>query len=331
MYVGRPPILIQVFEFPQLDLLLTARPQRDIMRLRKPLRNVSCPPSGISVSKLTPSPNTSTPQIFSSPCFHFGTAFNGDVGIASTHTAQTSTFLCHIWQYVPLNAPINLRSFHSTMQTRLIQISKKTTWSVTIKELGIAPQPQRGFYLPRSFCDQSGFTSTKTSSFVVFSGKSSSSDVILLIWLHRRNNAKKAQAPLGRVFSQWCGWNSTVNGEVESTYLSPRSRIAHWRYERIVVPDQGWVADAYILGITVFLIYGKLLHIFPAKWVLIAGITLFEPEVGSLMCGVGRNVGTLIAEWTASGVGCDISTDSLRGSQLNRDGTFKIWLNYYIT
>ncbi|KAJ7810439.1 hypothetical protein B0H14DRAFT_2607386 [Mycena olivaceomarginata] len=190
--------------------------------------------------------------------------------------------LIQVFEFPQLDHPI--KPFES---------SKKTTWSVTIKELGIAPQPQRGFYLPRSFYDQSGFTSTKTSSSVVFSGKSSSSDVILLIWLHRRDNAKKARA-----------LSFTVNGEVESTYLSARSRIAHWRYERIVVPDQGWVADAYILVNTIFLVYGKLLHIFPAKWVLVAGITLFE--VGSLMCGVGRNVGTLIAEWTASGVGCDM-------------------------
>ncbi|KAJ7218994.1 hypothetical protein C8J57DRAFT_1002432, partial [Mycena rebaudengoi] len=63
----------------------------------------------------------------------------------------------------------------------------------------------------------------------------------------------------------------------------------------------GWVADAYILANTVFLVYGKLLRIFPAKWVLVAGIMFFE--VGSFMCGVARKVGTLIAERTVSGVG----------------------------
>ncbi|KAJ7690261.1 ABC transporter [Mycena rosella] len=65
---------------------------------------------------------------------------------------------------------------------------------------------------------------------------------------------------------------------------------------------QGWVSDSYILAQTVFLlVHGKLLRIFPAKWVLVSGIVLFE--LGSLLCGLSRNVGQLIAGRVVSGIG----------------------------
>ncbi|KAJ6521163.1 ABC transporter [Mycena vulgaris] len=65
---------------------------------------------------------------------------------------------------------------------------------------------------------------------------------------------------------------------------------------------QGWVSDAYILAQTVcLLVQGKLLRIFPAKWVLVSGIILFE--LGSLVCGVAQNVEQLIAGRTVSGIG----------------------------
>ncbi|KAJ6521158.1 ABC transporter [Mycena vulgaris] len=65
---------------------------------------------------------------------------------------------------------------------------------------------------------------------------------------------------------------------------------------------QGWVSDSYILAQTVFLlVHGKLLRIFPAKWVLVSGIILFE--VGSLVCGVAQNVEQLIAGRIVSGIG----------------------------
>ncbi|KAJ7182964.1 ABC transporter [Mycena crocata] len=65
---------------------------------------------------------------------------------------------------------------------------------------------------------------------------------------------------------------------------------------------QGWVSSSYILAQTVFLpIHGRLLRIFAAKWMLTAGIVLFE--VGSLVCGVAQNVEQLIAGRTVSGIG----------------------------
>ncbi|KAJ7111835.1 transporter [Mycena epipterygia] len=65
---------------------------------------------------------------------------------------------------------------------------------------------------------------------------------------------------------------------------------------------QGWVSSSFILAQSVFLLfYGQLLRIFPAKWILISSITLFE--IGSLVCGVSQNVDQLIAGRTVSGVG----------------------------
>ncbi|KAJ6577049.1 ABC transporter, partial [Mycena vulgaris] len=65
---------------------------------------------------------------------------------------------------------------------------------------------------------------------------------------------------------------------------------------------QGWVASSFILAQTVFLLfYGQVLRIFPAKWILVSAITIFE--TGSLVCGVSQNVNQLIAGRTVSGVG----------------------------
>ncbi|KAF7364979.1 Major facilitator transporter-like protein [Mycena venus] len=65
---------------------------------------------------------------------------------------------------------------------------------------------------------------------------------------------------------------------------------------------QGWVATAFPLAQTVFILfYGQVLRIFPAKWILISAITLFE--AGSLLCGVAQNVDQLIAGRTVSGLG----------------------------
>ncbi|KAJ7631431.1 ABC transporter [Mycena polygramma] len=65
---------------------------------------------------------------------------------------------------------------------------------------------------------------------------------------------------------------------------------------------QGWIATSFILAQTVSLLfYGQLLRIFPAKWVLVTSIFLFE--LGSLLCGVSQSVGQLIAGRTISGVG----------------------------
>ncbi|KAJ7082363.1 major facilitator superfamily domain-containing protein [Mycena belliarum] len=65
---------------------------------------------------------------------------------------------------------------------------------------------------------------------------------------------------------------------------------------------QGWVASSFVLAQTVFILfYGQLLRVFPAKWVLISSITLFE--AGSLLCGLSQNVNELIAGRAISGIG----------------------------
>ncbi|KAJ7073604.1 major facilitator superfamily domain-containing protein [Mycena amicta] len=65
---------------------------------------------------------------------------------------------------------------------------------------------------------------------------------------------------------------------------------------------QGWVATSFVLAQTVFLLfYGQILRIYPAKYVLLAAIVIFE--IGSLVCGVAQNVDMLIAGRTVSGVG----------------------------
>ncbi|KAJ7667212.1 transporter [Mycena rosella] len=65
---------------------------------------------------------------------------------------------------------------------------------------------------------------------------------------------------------------------------------------------QGWVAASFVLAQTVFILfYGQVLRIFPAKWILIAAITIFE--IGSLLCGVSQNVNQLIAGRSVSGLG----------------------------
>ncbi|KAJ7602286.1 ABC transporter [Mycena polygramma] len=65
---------------------------------------------------------------------------------------------------------------------------------------------------------------------------------------------------------------------------------------------QGWVATSFVLAQTVFILfYGQILRIFPAKWVLVSAITIFE--IGSLVCGVSQNVNQLIAGRAVSGLG----------------------------
>ncbi|KAJ7136671.1 major facilitator superfamily domain-containing protein [Mycena epipterygia] len=65
---------------------------------------------------------------------------------------------------------------------------------------------------------------------------------------------------------------------------------------------QGWVSSSFVLAQTVFLLfYGQALRIFPAKWVMLTAILTFE--LGSLVCGVSKNVNQLIAGRTVSGLG----------------------------
>ncbi|KAF7345295.1 Major facilitator transporter-like protein [Mycena sanguinolenta] len=73
---------------------------------------------------------------------------------------------------------------------------------------------------------------------------------------------------------------------------------------------QGWVATAFILAQSVFLLfYGQVMRIFPAKYVLMISITIFE--IGSLLCGVSRNVNELIAGRAISGLGASGMTVSV--------------------
>ncbi|KAF7378123.1 Major facilitator transporter-like protein [Mycena sanguinolenta] len=65
---------------------------------------------------------------------------------------------------------------------------------------------------------------------------------------------------------------------------------------------QAWVATSFILAQSTFLlVFGQVLRIFSAKWVLLATIGVFE--LGSLVCALANSMGTLIAGRTVSGVG----------------------------
>ncbi|KAJ6585699.1 major facilitator superfamily domain-containing protein [Mycena capillaripes] len=65
---------------------------------------------------------------------------------------------------------------------------------------------------------------------------------------------------------------------------------------------QGWISTSFVLAHTVFLlVYGQILRIFCAKWVMVTAIIIFE--VGSLVCGVAQNVDQLIVGRTVSGAG----------------------------
>ncbi|KAK7013189.1 major facilitator transporter-like protein, partial [Favolaschia claudopus] len=65
---------------------------------------------------------------------------------------------------------------------------------------------------------------------------------------------------------------------------------------------QGWVASSYILAKTVFvLLYGQILRIYAATWVLVTSVVIFE--AGSLFCALSQNVHELIAGRTVAGLG----------------------------
>jgi MFS family permease len=59
---------------------------------------------------------------------------------------------------------------------------------------------------------------------------------------------------------------------------------------------------SFVLAQTVFhLFYGQVLRIFPAEWVLVWYVTIFE--TGSLVCAVAQNVNQLIVGRTISRMG----------------------------
>ncbi|KAK2594895.1 hypothetical protein QQS21_007394 [Conoideocrella luteorostrata] len=66
--------------------------------------------------------------------------------------------------------------------------------------------------------------------------------------------------------------------------------------------QQGWVAASFVLTQTTFILFfSQLLRVYPAKYVLIVSVVIFE--VGSALCGAAQNVNTLIGGRSVSGVG----------------------------
>ncbi|KAF8176909.1 ABC transporter [Mycena galopus ATCC 62051] len=64
---------------------------------------------------------------------------------------------------------------------------------------------------------------------------------------------------------------------------------------------QGWVATSFAESSVFLLSFGPVLRIFPAKWVLVATIGIFE--AGSLVCGVAQSINSVIAGRVVSGFG----------------------------
>lgn len=66
--------------------------------------------------------------------------------------------------------------------------------------------------------------------------------------------------------------------------------------------QQGWVAASFVLTQTAFILFfAQVLRAFPAKYVLLSSIVIFE--VGSALCGAAPDINTLIGGRALSGVG----------------------------
>ncbi|OQE30844.1 hypothetical protein PENFLA_c002G07449 [Penicillium flavigenum] len=66
--------------------------------------------------------------------------------------------------------------------------------------------------------------------------------------------------------------------------------------------QQGWVAASFVLTQTTFILFfAQVLRLYPAKYVLLAAVVIFE--VGSALCGAAQDVNTLIGGRALSGVG----------------------------
>lgn len=66
--------------------------------------------------------------------------------------------------------------------------------------------------------------------------------------------------------------------------------------------QQGWIAASFVLTQTAFILFfSQVLRVFPAKYVLLACIVIFE--VGSAICGAAQDVNMLIGGRALSGVG----------------------------
>nr|GAT45289.1 major facilitator superfamily protein [Mycena chlorophos] len=65
---------------------------------------------------------------------------------------------------------------------------------------------------------------------------------------------------------------------------------------------QGWVATVFgLVQVALMLFYGQMVRIFPAKWILLASISIFE--LGSLICGLSHSIYQLIAGRAVAGLG----------------------------
>ncbi|OQE47447.1 hypothetical protein PENCOP_c001G01603 [Penicillium coprophilum] len=66
--------------------------------------------------------------------------------------------------------------------------------------------------------------------------------------------------------------------------------------------DVGWYGSSYLFVFTATQVaWGKLYTMYPAKWVFLTGVAIFE--IGSLICGVSPTSGALIAGRSISGLG----------------------------
>ncbi|PLN82568.1 putative efflux pump antibiotic resistance protein [Aspergillus taichungensis] len=66
--------------------------------------------------------------------------------------------------------------------------------------------------------------------------------------------------------------------------------------------DVGWYGSSYLFVFTAAQMpWGKLYTMYPAKWIFLIGVTIFE--IGSLICGIAPTSGALIAGRCISGLG----------------------------
>jgi MFS family permease len=66
--------------------------------------------------------------------------------------------------------------------------------------------------------------------------------------------------------------------------------------------DIGWYSSSYLVAMSaVKMLWGKLYTFYPAKWVFLSGLLIFE--IGSLICGIAPNSIALILGRCIAGLG----------------------------
>lgn len=66
--------------------------------------------------------------------------------------------------------------------------------------------------------------------------------------------------------------------------------------------DVAWYGSSFLFVLAAAqLVWGKLYTMYPAKWVFLAGLTIFE--IGSLLCGLAPSSAALIAGRSIAGLG----------------------------